>query len=347
VQCATPGLELDDNDLAVATWAYEHGQPAGEGTDTLPAAALRCLPLQTARGTLGVIAVRRPAPEQTETPDDRRLLEAFVSQAALAIERVRLAEQAKQVEVLSATEKLQAALLNSVSHELRTPLATITGVLSSLREPASPEEPAPELTAGARAELVDTAWEEAQRLNRLVGNLLDMSRLQAGALKVKAEPCDLQDVVGASLQQADRGRSGGDRLQDRAISVDIPPDLPLVPLDFVLIVQVLVNLLDNALKYSPPTAPIDLAARVEDSLAVLTVADRGAGIPAEDLATVFDQFRRLPKDDSAGGTGLGLAICKGIVEAHGGQIRADHRPGGGTVITVALPAGNGNTGTRE
>jgi two-component system sensor histidine kinase KdpD len=126
--------------------------------------------------------------------------------------------------------------------------------------------------------------------------------------------------------------------------VDVPPDLPLVPLDFVLIVQVLVNLLDNALKYSPPTAPLDLAARVEGSSAVLTVADRGAGIPAEDLTTVFDQFRRLPKDDPAGGTGLGLATCKGIVEAHGGQIWADHRPGRGTVISVALPVGSRDSG---
>jgi two-component system sensor histidine kinase KdpD len=328
---ATPGLQTDDDERAVAAWAFEHGQAAGEGTETLPGAALRYLPLKTARGTLGVVGVHRSGQGEPEMPDRRRLLEAFVSQAALAIERVELADRARQVEMLSATEKLQTALLNSVSHELRTPLASITGVLSSLRERRRGETGQAVLDTATQADLLDTAWDEAQRLNRLVGNLLDMSRLQAGALRIRAEPCDPQDVVGASLAQL------GDALRDRPVTVDVPPGFPLISGDFVLLVRVLVNLLDNAVKYSPPGSPVEVAASLDGSWAVLSVADRGAGIPPQDLGRVFDMFQRLREDDGAVGTGLGLSISRGIVEAHGGRIRAENRPGGGTIIALELP----------
>jgi two-component system sensor histidine kinase KdpD len=321
----SPGFTLSENELAVATWAFQHGQPAGRGTDTLPAAGVHCLPLKTARGVVGVLGIKPSDPNNRLSPDQRRLLGAFASQAALAIERAQLAEQARQAEVLQATEKLQTALLNSISHDLRTPLVSITGALSSLQEDDV------ELDAVTRRSLVENAREEAERLNRLVGNLLDMTRIEAGALKVMQEPCDVQDVIGAALEPLD------ERLRGRSLTVDVPSDLPLVPMDFVLMTQVLVNLLDNALKYSPVGAPIQVRARVDGSEVCIQVGDRGAGIPPDDLVHVFDKFYRVQQPGQVTGTGLGLSICKGIVEAHGGRIWANNREDGGTIVTIALP----------
>jgi two-component system sensor histidine kinase KdpD len=317
---ASAGFQLDDHELAVADWVYRHGEPAGRGTDTLPAAKLRYLPLKTAHGVLGVLGVRGPeASERQLTLEQQRLVESFASQAALALERTQLAEQARRAQVLEATEKLQTALLNSISHDLRTPLVSITGALSTLQEDDAA------LDADTRRGLIENAREEAERLNRLVGNLLDMTRLEAGAMKVRREPADVQDIVGSALAQL------GPRLAGHPVSVQIPEDLPLVPLDFVLMVQ------DNALKYSPEGAPIDVSARVAGSQLELSIADRGAGIPAADLAFVFDKFYRVQRRGTATGTGLGLSICKGIVEAHNGAIRAENRPGGGTIVTLWLP----------
>ncbi len=321
---ASPGLTLDENELAVAAWVFQHGQPAGRGTDTLPAATARYLPLKTARGVVGVLGVTPTDPASRLSPDQRHLLEVFASQSALAIERAQLAEQAQRAKMLQTTERLQTALLNSISHDLRTPLVSITGALSSLQE----EEIA--LDTEARRSLVENAREEAERLNRLVGNLLDMTRIEAGALKLTRELCDVQDVIGAALE------SLGERLRSRPLTVESPPDL-LAPLDFVLIVQVLVNLLDNALKYSPPGTPIEVLARVEGGDVIIQVTDRGIGIPPDDLERVFDKFFRVQRPGQVGGTGLGLSICKGIVEAHAGRIWVQNRAGGGTVVAVALP----------
>jgi two-component system sensor histidine kinase KdpD len=321
----SPGFELNENELAVAAWSFQHGQPAGRGTDTLPAASVRYLPLKTAHGVVGMLGVKPSEPISRLSPDQLQLLDAFASQAALAIERAQLAEQARQAELLQATEKLQTALLNSISHDLRTPLVSITGVLSSLQEDDI------ELDEAARRSLVENAREEAERLNRLVGNLLDMTRIEAGALKVMREPCDVQDVIGAALEPLD------DQLRSHPLTVDVPPDLPLVPMDFVLMAQVLVNLLDNALKYSPSGAPVEVRAHVDGAEARIQVADRGIGIPPDDLARVFDKFYRVQQPGQVTGTGLGLSICKGIVEAHGGRIWANNRDGGGTIVTVALP----------
>ena len=321
----SPGFELNENELAVAAWAFQHGQPAGRGTDTLPAASVHYLPLKTAHGVMGMLGVKPSDPGRRLTLDQRQLLDAFASQAALAIERAQLAEQARQAEVLQATEKLQTALLNSISHDLRTPLVSITGALSSLQE----DDVA--LDEATRRSLVENAREEAERLNRLVGNLLDMTRIEAGALKVAREPCDVQDVIGTALESLD------DWLRSRPLTVDVPSDLPLVPMDFVLMAQVLVNLLDNALKYSPPGTPIEVRAYMDDAEAHIQVADRGVGIPPDDLERVFDKFYRVQQPGQVTGTGLGLSICKGIVEAHGGRIWANNREGGGTVVTVTLP----------
>ncbi len=320
----SPGAMLDEHEMAVAAWAFEHSQPAGRGTDTLPDARLRYLPLSTARGKVGVLGVWPTEAGRYLKPEQRRLLEAFASLAAVAIERVHLAEAAGQVHILEATEKLQSALLNSISHDLRTPLVSITGALSTLQEDDV------RLDTEARRILVDTAAEEAGRLNRLVGNLLDMTRLEAGAIKVKREPRDVQDVIGAALYQV------RERLGDRPVEIDIPANLPLVPLDFVLVVHVLVNLIDNALKYSPPESPIQIRTRPLDGEVAIEVADQGVGIPAEDLDRVFQKFYRVQRPDNVTGTGLGLSISKGLVEAHGGRIWAQSRPNGGTIITVAL-----------
>ncbi len=317
-------LTLNENELAVATWVFQHGQPAGRGTDTLPAAGARYLPLKTARGVVGVLGVTPADLASRLSPDQRHLLEAFASQAALAIERAQLAEQAQRAEMLQATERLQTALLNSISHDLRTPLVSITGALSSLQEEGI------ELDLTARRSLVENAREEAERLNRIVGNLLDMTRIEAGALKLTRELCDVQDVVSAALESLD------DRLRDRPLAVRTPPDL-LAPMDFVLIVQVLVNLLDNALKYSASGTPIEVLARVDGAEVIIEVADRGIGIPPDDLERVFDKFYRVQRPGQVGGTGLGLSICKGIVEAHAGRIWVQNREDGGTVVTVVLP----------
>jgi two-component system sensor histidine kinase KdpD len=314
----------DDNELAVASWAFEHNQPAGRGTGTLPAAPLRCQPLNTARGIVGVLGIRPVDPRVLLTPEQRQALAAFSNQAALAIERAALAKQAQQAEIFSATEKLQTALLNSISHDLRTPLVSITGALSALDENHN-------LTDAARRSLVQTAREEADRLNRLVGNLLDMTRLEAGALRVKREPCNVEDVIGTALGQM------RNRLAGREVQVRVPETLPMIGADFVLIVHVLNNLLDNALKYSPSDSPLEVEARLESKNVYISILDRGMGIPPEDLERVFDKFYRVQRPEQVTGTGLGLAICKGIVEAHGGRIWAENRTGGGTIMTIVLP----------
>jgi two-component system, OmpR family, sensor histidine kinase KdpD len=320
-----PDQPLDEREIAVATWAFEHAQPVGRGTDTLATARLRYLPLQTARKTVGVLGVGSAAEGRYLTPEQRRLLEAFASLAAVAIERVQLAEAASQVQILEVTEKLQTALLSSISHDLRTPLVSITGALTTLLDEQA------QMDDEARSVLLETAAEEAGRLNRLVGNLLDMTRLEAGTIRIHREPRDLQDVIGAALQQV------GERLGNRPVEIDLPPALPLVPLDFVLLVHVLVNLVDNALKYSPPGSPLEIGVHVTGTQAQIHVADRGIGITPEDLPHIFTKFYRAQRPSSVAGTGLGLSIAKGLVEAHGGRIWAENRPGGGTIVTVALP----------
>ncbi|HNS50685.1 MAG TPA: DUF4118 domain-containing protein [Anaerolineae bacterium] len=318
--------KLDAENLAAAVWAFEHGQPAGRGASFEAGATLRFLPLITARGKVGVLGIG-PAEidDRLLTAQQRRLAEAFAHLAAQAVDRVRLAEAAGQVQLLKTTEKLQTALLHSISHELRTPLVTITGALTTLQEKNPPIDEA------SRSILVDAAVEEAEHLNRLVGNLLEMTRLEAGAVRVRSEAGDLEEVVGAALDQVGR------RLGDRPIEVDIPAELPRVPMDLALIVHSLVNVVDNALKYSPPASPIRIRARAGASEISIEVADRGSGIPEEELGRVFEGFHRVQRLEGVGGTGLGLAIARGLVEAHGGRIWAENRAGGGTAITLALP----------
>ncbi|HVI84665.1 MAG TPA: ATP-binding protein, partial [bacterium] len=320
-----PGFPPDANELAVATWVFQHGQPAGSGTDTLPASRARYLPLKTGGRIIGVLAVQPSVAGGPLSSDQKRLLDAFASQAAIALERAELAEDARRGQVMRETERLQTALLNSISHDLRTPLAAITGALSSLADDTAP------LDRAVRRELLENAKEEADRLNRLVGNLLDMNRLEGGALKLRIEPGDVEDLIGAALTQL------GDAAQHRDVRVHLDAGLPLVPMDFALMTQALVNLLDNAIKYSPADTPIDIRAHLTNGDVEIRIEDQGAGIPAGDLSRIFDKFYQIQRENTARGVGLGLAISRGIVEAHGGRIRAENRPAGGAVIVMALP----------
>jgi two-component system, OmpR family, sensor histidine kinase KdpD len=331
VHSLAPDPSLSENELAVADWALKHGQPAGRGTDTLPGAANRYLPLKTQEGVLGVLSVSPADPAVVMPAEQRQLLAAFASQAAMAIARAQLADHARQVQVLQATEKLQSALLNSISHELRTPLVAITGALSSLKGNDN------HMDEATRRSLAADGYAEAERLNRLVGNLLDMSRVEAGALHLHRELGDVQEVVGVALERV------AAQLAGRDVRVTIVPELPAAPMDPVLIVQVLVNLLDNAAKYSPPGSPVAITATEEPAgQAQIAVIDRGSGISDDDLERIFDKFYRvqrsgIPWRDNVGGTGLGLSICKGIVEAHGGRIWAENQAGGGLRVAFTLP----------
>ncbi len=324
----SPYYRPDENELAVAAWAFEHGQPAGRGTDTLPAASIRCHPLRTSNGLVGILGVHPKEPNSFLTPEQRQTLAAFANQAALAIESASLAEQARKAELLQTAEKLQTALLNSISHDLRTPLVSITGALSALDDDDGA------LDDSSRRALIENARGEADRLNRLVGNLLSMTRIESGAIKLHLEPGDIQDLIGTALEQL------GKRIENHNVKIDVPVDFPLVPMDFTLMVQVIVNLLENAVKYSPENSVIGISSTLDDGKARIQIADSGVGIPSEDLTRIFDKFYRVQRPENVSGTGLGLSIGKGIIEVHHGSIFASARAGGGTIITIELPLNN-------
>lgn len=330
-KAGTPDIKLDEAELAVAEWTFKNGKPAGRGTDTLPAATIRCIPLITFQGTVGVLGVKPLDPQNILSMDQRTLLEGFANLAAMAIERASLAETAARNEMLQKTEKLQTALLNSISHELRTPLASITGVLTSLGESDRAERPENQLDRITRLELIDSATTQARRLNRLVENLLDMTRLEAGGMRLNRELSELQDLITAILTQS------SDQLKDYQIKLEIPPALPLVSMDPILIGQVLTNLLDNACKYSTLHSEITISVEVKNQRVEVSVKDQGMGIPPEDLEKVFNKFYRVQRQYAVAGTGLGLSICKGIVEAHGGQIWAINNLDMGVTVTFTLP----------
>jgi two-component system, OmpR family, sensor histidine kinase KdpD len=332
LRTSTANLQLDADELRAIHWSFEHGEQAGRATTTIPQARLRAVPLATSRGIIGVMGVMPPDPTNYLDPEQRRLMASFTSLCALAIERAILADQASQSQLLQAADRLQKALLNSISHDLRTPLATVTGVLSSLKEASLPNvKEMVVLDAATQVELIDTALDEAERLNRLVANLLDMSRVEAGMLHLKCEPSDVQDMIGATLARLNS------RLARRPLYTNIAEDLPLVSLDFVMMIQVMVNLLDNAIKYSPRGTAITVEASRRPEGVMISVADEGLGIPLEDLERVFDKFYRVQRPDGITGTGLGLSICRGIVEAHGGRIWAENRPTGGAIFKLVLP----------
>jgi two-component system sensor histidine kinase KdpD len=323
-------FRLDPNDVAVAQWAYEHGQPAGIGTDNLARGQMLFVPLRGSGGAVGVLGIRPSQPGALDDAEARRLLEAFASQIGLAIERSLLAEEAQRAELRSKAEELRNALLGSVSRDLRTPLTSITAAASTLVTGGE------SLDAATRSDLAETIQEEADRLNRLVTNLLDMTRLEAGAVPLHRELQPLAGVVGAALRRMGR------HLEGHPVSTDLPAALPLVPIDGALIEQVFSNLLDNAVKYTPEGCPIEITARASTGAVTVSFADRGPGLPADVLDRVFEKFYRAKPATAGGGAGLGLTICRAIVSAHGGRIWAENRAGGGLVFHFTLPLSEGS-----
>jgi len=314
----------DTHDQGVAQWVYDHGQMAGLNTTTLPGAKALYLPLIGSGGAIGVLGMRPAQPRRFLAPEQLHLLETFASQIALALERVELADEAQRAQLQIETERLRSSLLSSVSHDLRTPLAVITGATSSLLEGGATLDPA------TRDELAQTAYAEAERLNRLVSNLLDMTRIEAGAVQVQKEWQPLEEVVGVALARLDG------RLSDHPLTTSLPADLPLVPLDSTLIEQVLINLLENAIKHTPAGCQISISASASRDAVTVAVADRGSGITPGDEGRIFEKFYRAePANDR--GVGLGLTICRGIITAHGGRIWAENQPGGGAVLRFTLP----------
>jgi len=322
-----PEDSLDDTEIAAAKWAWENDRPAGRGADTLPGARRLFLPMRTGRGAIGVVGLDGDKTGPLLTPDEMRLLGALIDQSALAIERVRLVEEMGRIERDAETEKLRAALLTSISHDLKTPLAAILGAAGAIRDLSA------RLDEGAKEELLATIITEAERLNRFIANLLDMTRLEAGAVRPNLSTQDLGDLVGSALRRSE-AILGGHR-----VVIEAERDLPAVDIDAVLFEQALFNLLDNAAKYAPTGSTVTLRARAEGGFAVLQVLDEGEGIAPDELEQVFGKFYRTRKRDQVrAGTGLGLAIARGFIEAMKGTIVAANRTDRkGAVFTIRLP----------
>jgi two-component system sensor histidine kinase KdpD len=322
-----PEDTLDQADLAAAKWTWQSDRPAGRGADTLPGAKRLFLPMRTARGPIGVVGIDDDRQGPLLTPERRRLMDALIDQAALAIERVNLVEDLDNARLAAEADRLRSALLTSISHDLKTPLASIMGAAGTLREFSNAlQEPAKE-------ELLVTIVDESERLNRFIANLLDMTRLESGAIEPNFGMHALDDIVGAALSRARK------ILGYHRADVDLPSDLPMIRVDPVLFEQVLFNLFDNAAKYAEPNSAIRIQAFSDERAVTLQILDEGPGIAEEDLERVFGKFTRAWKGDSVrAGTGLGLAICRGFVEAMGGTITAGVRTDrSGAVFTIRMP----------
>lgn len=323
-------VQLEERERPAAERAYLSGEESGRGTERFPSAYRFYQPLQTANGTCGVLGLMIVNDDDITSADFLNLLNALTGIAAVAIERLELANEIERAEVIAKTESLRSALLSSISHDLRTPLASIIGSVSSLISYGDNFDEATKL------DLLQTIYEEADRLNRFVGNLLDMTKLESGELVPRSKWVDVDDLIGTALDNIRRGFGQGHK-----IVTEIPPDLPLLHVDLALMEQVIVNLLDNAMKYSGPgsTVWIRAHARSEPDTMCIEVADEGAGISKQNLTDIFDKFFRIRhRDRRIAGTGLGLAICKGIVEGHGGSIEVESPGEGlGSVFRVCLP----------
>jgi two-component system sensor histidine kinase KdpD len=332
-----PEDTLEPADIAAAKWSFETNHPAGRGADNLPGAPRLFMPLRTARGAIGVVGLWTARPGMILTPDQRRLFDALADQTAVAIERIHLVEAMDTVTRAADADRLRQALLTSISHDLRTPLAAIIGSASTLRDYSE------KLSEETRVELLDAILTESERLNRFIVNLLDMTRLESGAVAPILARHDLVELIGDTLRRAASVLAGHE------VAAELADDLPLVDLDPVLFEQALFNLLDNAAKYAPEGSTIRVEARTAaKGDVVIHVMDEGMGIPADEVERIFDKFHRLRKGDQVrAGTGLGLAVSRGFIEAMGGSVVAGNRPDrSGADFTVTFPARAGSRARR-
>lgn len=317
-------FEFDPKEMGIVQWVFDHNERAGLGTDTLPASSALYLPLVGSSGAIGVVAVRPAQSHFLLDPEQLHLLESLLNQTALAIERTKLSEEAQRAHVQAETERTRNAILSSVSHDLRTPLASIAGAASSLLDETG------QMDAISKRDLARSIYEESGRLDRLLRNVLEMMRLEAGAVHLKKEWHPLEEVVGSALGRLQN------RTREYVLQTNIPADLPLINVDGVLLEQVIINLVENAFKYAPVGTAIELSASAGERDMMIEVADRGPGLPPGEEARIFEKFYRL-QPDREGGVGLGLTICRGIVEAHGGRIWAENRTGRGALFRFTIP----------
>lgn len=322
-----PDDTLVDADIAAAHWAWEHNRPAGRGADTLPGARRLYLPLITGRTPVGVVGLDSDKEGPLLSPEQQRLFDALADQAAIAIERIQLVADVDRAKLAAEADKLRSALLTSISHDLKTPLAAILGAGGTLRDYSNA------MSEADRGELLSTIIDESERLNRFIANLLDMTRIETGAMEPNTSLQYLDDIVGSALRRASK-------IMSRHKTVlDIPANLPMLRLDPVLFEQVLFNLFDNAAKYAPANTAVRVRAWEDGRWVAIQILDEGPGIPPSDLERVFDSFHRVRKEDHVlAGTGLGLSICKGFIEAMGGTITAGNRTDrSGAVFTIRMP----------
>ena len=312
--------------MAAAQWAYDRSEPAGAGTDTLPANEFLFLPLKAPMRTRGVLAIRPERSRDLMIPEQMRQCETFAALIAIALERVHYVDVARDALIKIESERLRNSLLSALSHDLRTPLAALLGLSESLALTQPP-------LSHQQAEIARTLGEETKRLIALVNNLLDMARIQSGEVRLHLEWHPLEEVVGSALA-AIRPALGR-----RPVTVDLPQDLPLVQMDAVLIERVLVNLLENVSKYTPADTPVSISARTVDDSLEVSVTDEGPGIPTGREEIVFEKFARGEKETATPGVGLGLAICRAIIQAHKGKIHAEPGRTKGARFVFTLPLG--------
>lgn len=319
---------LSAKEQGVAQWVYDLGQVAGLGTDTLPFSDALYVPMLASQGPIGVIRVRPLQQEQLISPEQMRLLEACANQIALAVEVDRLQEQAKKSELELETDRARHSLLQSVSHDLRTPLVAVMGAASTLMEMGG------NLDTSNIKKIGKNIYLESEQLNRLINNLLQITYLEAENVKLQKEYHSLEKLINEVINSITK------KLGNRPINITLPDNLPLIPLDDVLIQEVFMNLIDNAIKFTPPHSAIDISASLERDKVIINVEDRGPGIMHDEVNKLFEKFYRGRMLTTERGLGLGLAICLSIVKAHGGTIWAENRPDGGAAFRFTLPLKN-------
>jgi two-component system, OmpR family, sensor histidine kinase KdpD len=321
-------------EIGIAQWAFDRGQPAGFSTDTLPGSEVLYIPLRAPTRARGVLAVKAHNRRLLRIPEQRQLLDTFAALIAIALERVHYVGVAQGALVSMESERLRNSLLAALSHDLRTPLTVLVGLAESLSLTK------PELSTQQR-ETAEAITEEAHRMSALVSNLLDMARIESGGVKLNLEWQPLEEVVGTALEAT---RS---ILKQHHVEIRLPRNLPLVRFDALLIERVLVNLLENAAKYTPAGSTVIVSAEVLADQLSISVSDNGPGLPPGQEDAVFEKFARGHRESATPGVGLGLAICRAIIDSHGGKIKGFNRPGGGATVNFTLPLGSPPTAEIE